>query len=162
MGHRTVYLVFVFLLRSNGVDGACSGAWWWRLCSGRETILRPGIVFPDRPKSCVRVCVFFCSFRDYSVCMLVPDATSFATTPQEDGQRRSDMPLQRRRLRVAGEPVPQHCGGQGPAKKCFGDGATVDSKQRNRIELLSQLTRTPEPNLSAMEWNWAKTGPFYV
>ena len=62
---------------------------------------------------------------------------------------------ERRRLRAIGEPVPQHCGGQGHEKKCFGDGASVDSKQRNKIELLSRLTRTPEPNLSAMDWNSA-------
>ena len=81
---------------------------------------------------------------DYSVCMLVPDL-----------ERASPVEA-RRRLRDAGSPgVPQHCGGQGKEKKCFGTGASVDSKQRNKIELLSRLTRTPEPDLSTMDWNAA-------
>ena len=83
----------------------------------------------------------------YFSCMLVPDHQ----------QRPSSTVEVRRRLRAAGEPVPQHCGGQGEAKKCFGDGASVDSKQRNRIELLSRLTRTPEPDLATMDWNGANS-----
>lgn len=87
--------------------------------------------------------------NDYTVCMLVPDSS---TTLSNGNRRPHFMAEERRRLRAMGEPVPQHCGGQGPAKKCFGDGASVDSKQRNRIELMSRLTQTPEPDLAAMNW----------
>lgn len=60
-------------------------------------------------------------------------------------QRSSSITDDRRRLSEAGAAAPQHCGG--PQKKCFGDGATVDSKQTNQIRVMSRLTRTPEPDL---------------
>jgi len=63
-------------------------------------------------------------------------------------ERSSSITETRRSLTEAGDAPPQHCGG--PQKKCFGDGATVDSKQTNQIRVLSRLTRTPEPNLCAL------------
>ena len=34
-------------------------------------------------------------------------------------------------------------------------GAEADSKQRNKIELLARLTRTPEPDMEALSWDVA-------
>jgi hypothetical protein len=95
------------------------------------------------------------ALADYTVCMLTPTDTSTQPSAAPPGreQRPNFMVEERRRLRAMGEPVPQHCGRQGPAKKCFGDGAEVDSKQRNRIELMSRLTQTPEPDLGSMDWS---------
>jgi hypothetical protein len=52
--------------------------------------------------------------------------------------------------------VPQHCGSvKGAPRKCFGGGVEADSKQRNKIELLSRLTRTPEPDMDVLSWDVA-------
>ena len=103
----------------------------------------------------------------YTACMLVDKVLEEEEEEEEEGEvgdsrRRLEAAAATAKPRDAGAgaaaaaAVPQHCGSvKGAPKQCFGDGARADSKQRNKIELLSRLTRTPEPDLDSMDWNGA-------
>ena len=76
--------------------------------------------------------------------MHLPEAPAPAQ-PWDPPVPNEDEKGQRRRLAEGGPP--RHCGQQEGTCR---DAAAVTTKQRRRMELLSRLTATPEPDLRTM------------